>query len=377
MRGLVALALLMVSSLAHAAFFDKTVSDEALAEVREIGVVSALGDTFYTVRIGPTIFQNSLDEQEAPELGIDSSAQDFIVGALERSGRVKARTLDPQAVGGDLLYESRNRFVLDERKVRELARNAGLALILVVNRHQADLDVPAGYGLYVNDRIGVGVRCAYSTFFVDVWDVRTGKLVGHKYMKPCAGGDEELPFRPRMSEFTPEERQLVQAALRRRLEQQLGTALTALGLLRPDGGSDSTSDSAMTTEPARSGTAPRVVEALGVPSVSAVKMTCKKPFGLTRDCSNMMGPKRKIVIDGHAFKIAGNESGTVTVMFAGLGGKEDPLANQVFDAMKAELTRRGLAVVKVTPIESLGMMFGYAVETDRPSYDVWESFLEK
>ncbi len=118
----------------------------------------------------------------------------------------------------------------------------------------------------------------------------------------------------------------------------------------------------------------RVSDADGVESVSAVTMTCKKPFGLTKDCSGWSGPTKKINIDGNVLKVSSNEEGTVTVMFSKNNASATQASNLGYELMKKELVQRGFEIVKVTPVESAGLMFGYAIETDKPAYQVWDEF---
>ena len=115
----------------------------------------------------------------------------------------------------------------------------------------------------------------------------------------------------------------------------------------------------------------RVAEAQGIDSVSALGMGCKKPFLLTQDCSGFSGPTKKINVRGQEAKIAGNADGTITVMF---GGSATRPTNFAFGHMKVELESRGFTIIKVTPIESAGIMFGHAIETTEPNYQMWNEF---
>ncbi|MCB1666702.1 MAG: hypothetical protein KDI24_00010 [Pseudomonadales bacterium] len=118
----------------------------------------------------------------------------------------------------------------------------------------------------------------------------------------------------------------------------------------------------------------RVSDAEGIPSVSAIGMSCKKPFALTQDCSNWSGPTKKISLGGQEVKVAGNAEGTVTVMFGPNSSKATPRTNLGFDLLKRELVGKGFEITKVTPIESAGVMFGYAIETTEPNYQIWDAF---
>lgn len=115
--------------------------------------------------------------------------------------------------------------------------------------------------------------------------------------------------------------------------------------------------------------APRVSDAQGVESISAITMGCGKPFELTQDCSMWSGPTKKIEVGGQVIKVAGNAEGTRTVLFG-----QNNSSNLAYDLLKRELVSRGYEIEKVTPIESAGRMFGYAIETSEPNYHIWNEF---
>jgi len=119
----------------------------------------------------------------------------------------------------------------------------------------------------------------------------------------------------------------------------------------------------------------RVADAEGVESVSGLSMGCNSPFELTRDCSGFSGPTKDISIEGHNVKVAGNDDQTVTVIFGGkvMSGVTQA-TNLGYELMKRELVKRNIKIVKITPIESSGLMFGYALKTDVPSYQIWDEF---
>lgn len=119
----------------------------------------------------------------------------------------------------------------------------------------------------------------------------------------------------------------------------------------------------------------RVSDAEGVEPVSALGMSCKKPFALRKDCSGWSGPTKRISIDGNKLKVAANADNTVTVMFSKNNAKATQASNLGYELMKKELVTRGFTIVKVTPIESSGLMFGYAIQTDKPAYQIWNEFV--
>ena len=118
----------------------------------------------------------------------------------------------------------------------------------------------------------------------------------------------------------------------------------------------------------------RVSDADGVESISAIAMGCNKPFELTQDCTIWSGPTKKISVDGHPVKVAGSSDGTITVMFGGGTAKSTQNSNVGYELLKKALIQRGYVISSVTPIESGGIMFGYAIETSEPSYRLWDEF---
>lgn len=118
-----------------------------------------------------------------------------------------------------------------------------------------------------------------------------------------------------------------------------------------------------------------VPDAQGIDAVSAVRMGCKKPWPLTQDCSGMSGPTRLVELNEVQFKVAGTDDETITVMFGGTNiGNQGKTSNVGFEMMKRELVSRGHKILSVTPIVSGSIVFGYAVQTERPSYGVWNEF---
>ncbi len=119
----------------------------------------------------------------------------------------------------------------------------------------------------------------------------------------------------------------------------------------------------------------RVADAGTNESVSAAGMGCRKPFALTQDCSGLSGPTKKISVAGQSVKVAGNETGTITVMFGPSSfSPSTAVTNTAYEVLKRELVGRNFEITNVTPIESVGVMYGYAIETTEPHYAIWAEF---
>lgn len=114
-----------------------------------------------------------------------------------------------------------------------------------------------------------------------------------------------------------------------------------------------------------------VPDSLNNDSISAVGMTCSSPHELSQDCSGLSGPTKKISISGMKMKVAGTSGGTVIVMF-GTSSMNPNMQeiNASYELIKRELVANKIGIIKVTPVISTNILFGYAIETDKPAYEL-------
>lgn len=104
-------------------------------------------------------------------------------------------------------------------------------------------------------------------------------------------------------------------------------------------------------------------------SISAIGMTCGSPHKLSQDCSGLSGPTKKISISGIKMKVAGTSDGTVIVMFgtSSISPNMQEI-NTSYELIKRALVANKIGIVKTTPVISSNILFGYAIETDKPAY---------
>ena len=114
-----------------------------------------------------------------------------------------------------------------------------------------------------------------------------------------------------------------------------------------------------------------VPDSLNNDSISAVGMTCSSPHKLSRDCSGLSGPTKNICISGIKMKVAGTSDGMVVVMF-GTSSMNPNMQeiNASYELIKRELVGNKIGIVKATPVISSNILFGYAIETDKPAYEI-------
>lgn len=113
-----------------------------------------------------------------------------------------------------------------------------------------------------------------------------------------------------------------------------------------------------------------VPDSAGNAAISAVGMTCSKPYELVKDCSGLSGPTREISLSGLSMKVAGSDDGRVIVVFGTSSLRPNMQEiNTSFEIVKGKLGEQGVALMKVTPVVSSNILFGYAIEVDKPAYD--------
>ena len=84
--------------------------------------------------------------------------------------------------------------------------------------------------------------------------------------------------------------------------------------------------------------------------VNALRLTCKSPFNLTQDCSSFWGPTKSITIDGVKFKVSGNESSTITLLYGSGYVPHREKNNIAYELVKKELLSHGFQIVSVIPV---------------------------
>lgn len=117
-----------------------------------------------------------------------------------------------------------------------------------------------------------------------------------------------------------------------------------------------------------------VPDATGVEHVSALSMSCSKPYALTQDCSGFSGAKRLVDISGFRYKIAGSADGSVVLMMGAkpnsdaFAGKSTETANVAYEVTKKFLLDQGINITLTQPVTSGSYLAGYIVKTDGDAY---------
>jgi hypothetical protein len=232
-----ALALTIAASSTPAAVFPGSVPEKQLENVTQIGVVSALGNTFNNISIGTTVFGNKISTATVPDWKIDEFATQRIVTTLLARGRLAPAAPSADAAQIEALYREGKPEEIEPARVLEFAKAQGWPLVLVVHRVHYE-NTPfhvGGYGVFSRKTFGLEQKCAYSLFMVTVWNVVTRKDIAFRWGEPCLGGDKDLIVRPTFADYSAEEQSAIRDNIQRRLGIELDAILGRLKLLREAG----------------------------------------------------------------------------------------------------------------------------------------------
>lgn len=206
------------------------VSEEELARTRRVGVLAALGDNFYGISVGTTVFNNTSFDGTVPDWGIDPYAADRALGLLQKNPRFQTSLLDRGSLTLEDLKANEGKALWDA------AERQGFDRVVLI-RPGVSSNFPffrPGFGFFERSFLGSGGRCVYAAYVVDVYDVATRKPIAWEWggPSPCQmGADSNLPFRPKFEDYSAEEKATLKRRLQERMAETLPYALTQLSLL--------------------------------------------------------------------------------------------------------------------------------------------------
>jgi len=207
------------------------VSEEHASRISKIAVVSDLGDEFYTVVVGTTVFGNSLNKFDVSDWKVNDLAGRHTVSAISKSGRYQ-----PQVV---LVPELKGLIMRSDifKAVSAAAEQRGFDTVVLIQGagHSENLErfLRGSYGLF---EIPGNKRCIFTQFTVTVLEVRSKKEIAWEWggERPCNnyGSDSDIPLKSRFEEYSPAEKQLIRSRVEDKLKAGSDYALTHLRLVR-------------------------------------------------------------------------------------------------------------------------------------------------
>ncbi|NSX53632.1 hypothetical protein [Parasulfitobacter algicola] len=124
--------------------------------------------------------------------------------------------------------------------------------------------------------------------------------------------------------------------------------------------------------------------------ISTLTILCNSHYPFTQDCSNWVGAKRKLEIEGFRVNVAATGDGqTILVMdpdgiarktvnvFGALNKEQNKASNNSFEAVQKVLLRNGVRINRVLPLTSMGSIDGYILELSKEGYSYLKPYTVK
>lgn len=231
-RLIVTLLLAVAVSACASLGMRRPVAEEDLGKTQRVGVVSMLGDTFYGISKGTTVFNNDGFTASVPDWNVDKQSAATALNLLRSNARFESAALDRTGLSVAQLQADDAKALWQAAQAQQFGR---LVVILPGVSDNFRLFHP-GYGLYERSLLGYSKRCIYAGYVVNVYDVATRKVIGWEWggESPCQlGSDNDLPFKARFEDYSPHEQQVMRKRLEARMATTLNGALGQLSLLAP------------------------------------------------------------------------------------------------------------------------------------------------
>lgn len=259
--------------LSGCAGFGKTsgpdTADATPDKIKQVGVLSVMGDDFHVVRMGFTNFQNVHYDASVGDWKIDQIATDTALKLLAGNDRIKATAFDRSRLRPDQLESNRS------DALWQAAQRQGLDTLIIVRPSEISAlkHFTPGVGLFERKMVGEGDRCIYTAYVVRVFDVKTRKELDSNWggPSPCkVGSDEQVPFKKDFSEYSSAEKDEIRRLLAARFDDTLSYTLGTLHYGAPKR-KKRPAPAAMVASGAPAAGAPAAAAAPGAPTLAAAK----------------------------------------------------------------------------------------------------------
>ncbi|WP_296000688.1 hypothetical protein [Rugamonas sp.] len=202
-------------------------ADNGPVRIKQVGVLSLLGDDFHMVRLGLTNFGNLAYDTSVPDWQIDQVATTSALKLLSENHRITSKAFDKAALSKAQLRND------DSDQLWQAARSQGLDTLIIVRPAvtESTRNFVAGVGLYERKMFGEGDRCVYTAYIARVYDVATRKELDSNWAgpSPCkVGADGEVPFKTHFNEYTTANTDLMRKLLAERFDETLAYTLGTL-----------------------------------------------------------------------------------------------------------------------------------------------------
>ncbi|PCJ45876.1 MAG: hypothetical protein COA99_03815 [Moraxellaceae bacterium] len=231
MKNLIILFLIFSITGCAALGARRSVSNTDMSKIKNIGVVSLLGDKFNGVYVGTTIFGNESYVKDVSSWNIDDFTENKIVDTLNKSGHYVAKKLSLNTVSADSMYSNKDRHNLDYEKLLHQTKQKDVDTLVIVKRinYQNAPFHRSPYGFYEKTAFGSSSRCVYSLFVVEVYDTESGRDLAWEWGFPCTFGESTIKWKLNFNAYSEKEKELIRLKVEKSIEQNIYSALHKLG----------------------------------------------------------------------------------------------------------------------------------------------------
>jgi hypothetical protein len=107
--------------------------------------------------------------------------------------------------------------------------------------------------------------------------------------------------------------------------------------------------------------------------LSAITVTCNKPYKIEQDCSIWSGATRLIKIKDQKIRVAGSDDGKIILVKDKLITNDESVF-ACFELVREELLSKGISIMKVTKLMTLGEVKGCILELDGDGYSILKEY---
>lgn len=210
------------------------VPEEELAKVKNIGVVSLLGNTLHAIHIGFTVFNNEYYSAQVEDWQIDTFTSERVVKNLEQL-KYSVGLVNLGSIPVEDFYINKRFDEVDYKRLLTIADNQGYDTVVLVRRvrHDSWRFHRSGYGFYQRKVFGRGYRCLYNILVVEVHNVRAQKKLAFQWGYPCETGDEDIEWKEKFDLYSIKEKQTMKMKLEKRIEENINSAIEGLRFVVP------------------------------------------------------------------------------------------------------------------------------------------------
>lgn len=219
----------------------RAVESASLSSVKRVAVVSALGDEFNGVKVGLTVFGNEYFNAKVADWAVDAYVERKAEELL--SSHVDAKSLTPLIGPGDRAGSPETKGLWFQA-----ARSRGYDTLFLISAQKSE-NYPfhrPPYGFH--DRklgsipelpgikgVGLGGRCVYAMYIVQLFDVKTEKELAWQWggTEPCQkDADNDLFFQSRFDHYNESQRAEFRNRLFRQIDRSLDEVVKKFGIAK-------------------------------------------------------------------------------------------------------------------------------------------------